>query len=687
MPRVKKDIPRWLTEQELLNPTPDLEYDAVAYGRQSTKKQVVNNIESHKAQTVELLKHMRDKLGYKDDGSTGKVTLRIENQVAGDGKIKNASGAWPIDKRPNLKATLEEVERDEVKLIAVDVIDRLFRDEDQIDSNIFLKACKEHGCYISVVATGMIYNLANNMHMMIVRQLLQIAAHYLKTLKETTGRRRQQARDTGKWAGYGPLKMGYIKDANKGSESYGKLVLYPPHAEVGKWLYKRIIELNFSITELAKEVGQMEYLFEPFLTPEQEGIRKATKLANGGFTLTRYGLRSWLTDETNIGVHYTTDGERVEHNHTALIDEATFNLICTYIKPPREQFGIEHKHHTGRPTSKSLLSHVMTSTVVENPLICVKTSDGQAYSYALYTLGSNNMETITSIRQEVLDNLVTNELFENIKNSDLQLLKDKIKEQEEQRIARLAAIERRLKEIESLQDGVIDEIAEEKAKLKEAGLRTSKYLEAQKAKYDRLTSQAEALEEEQEGLEEKTDTLGTLEDELENLQEMWPDISMGLKKQLIGEVIQNIILTPLSPLFVAVTIKWAYSWSTKTFLIRRRSSSRDWTTEEDINLRRLYPDPEVSKDQLLEALPYRSLRAMHQRCAALGIVHTRSCNTRDLTVLISLSDVKIAEELNVDVAGSTIQEIETKRIEDATIRVKGCIRLGGNIATPGFAWR
>ena len=66
--------------EELYNPQIDLTRDAVAYGRQSSKDQVVKNVQSHISQTVLLLAYTKE-LGFKDDATTGKVTLFVENQV------------------------------------------------------------------------------------------------------------------------------------------------------------------------------------------------------------------------------------------------------------------------------------------------------------------------------------------------------------------------------------------------------------------------------------------------------------------------------------------------------------------------------------------------------------------------------------------------------------------------------
>src|SRR2546421_4470910 len=98
----RKRSKKQYTVEELYNPQIDLSRDAYLYGRQSGKDQVVENIQSHISQTIRLLQYTRDVLGFKDDGTTGKVTLFVENQVVdadGNVSIKDASGIWPIDRR------------------------------------------------------------------------------------------------------------------------------------------------------------------------------------------------------------------------------------------------------------------------------------------------------------------------------------------------------------------------------------------------------------------------------------------------------------------------------------------------------------------------------------------------------------------------------------------------------------
>ena len=148
---------REYTVQELYNPQIDLIRDAVGYGRQSSKDQVLNNVQSHISQTVVLLEYIKE-LGFRDDGSTGKLTLFIENQVIdadGNVSIKNASGTWSIDRRPGLKTICDLIETDKVGVVVAEFVDRLFRDEDRIDSNIFIRICREHDCYVHISSKRM----------------------------------------------------------------------------------------------------------------------------------------------------------------------------------------------------------------------------------------------------------------------------------------------------------------------------------------------------------------------------------------------------------------------------------------------------------------------------------------------------------------------------------------------------
>src|SRR5258708_22489536 len=110
----------------------------VAYGRQSTVKQVVHNKESAQQQAIDLLNYGLE-LGWPDD----KRWLFIENQLK-DGTIRNASGRLRIDERPRLQTVTSLIKTDTVGAVLVRAVDRLFRDETMVAPVVFANICKQH---------------------------------------------------------------------------------------------------------------------------------------------------------------------------------------------------------------------------------------------------------------------------------------------------------------------------------------------------------------------------------------------------------------------------------------------------------------------------------------------------------------------------------------------------------------
>src|SRR5216683_1297697 len=237
----KRRRKRQYTLEELYNPQIDLTRDAYLYGRQSGKDQVIENIQSHISQTIMQLDYTRG-IGFRDDGTTGTVTLLVENEIVnadGNISIKDASGTWPIDRRPGLKTICDAIEFGTanpkgVGVVIAEFVDRLFRDEDRIDSNVFIKICKENDCYVHISSKRMTYNFANPQHAELFRLEVQMAAAYIDNHIRGTmlSRRSQAARLGGLWAGIGAIPVGYIVDKKEGSRTFGKFVIYLPHAQI-----------------------------------------------------------------------------------------------------------------------------------------------------------------------------------------------------------------------------------------------------------------------------------------------------------------------------------------------------------------------------------------------------------------------------------------------------------------------
>src|SRR5712692_205974 len=325
MTRSKK-IKRVYTAEELYNPQIDLSRDACLYGRQSSKDQVIQNIQSHISQTVMLLAYTKD-LGFRDDNTTGKVTLFVENEVVdgeGNVKLKSASGTWPIDRRPDLKTICDLIETGKVGVVVAEFVDRLFRDEDRIDSNVFIKICKDNDCFVHISSKRMTYNFANLSHAELFRMEVQMAAAYIENhVWGTMLRRRSLAAESGQWAGLGAIPVNFIVDKREESPTYGKMIPYEPHVAVSLALYDRLIELAFGVEALCLELEGKEYIypeFEEWVSKGDYTIHIALDLcrSGNGYLITRRGLEHMLCNVVNIGA-IKRKGKVIYNHHQPII--------------------------------------------------------------------------------------------------------------------------------------------------------------------------------------------------------------------------------------------------------------------------------------------------------------------------------------------------------------------------------
>src|SRR5260370_33798617 len=115
----------------------------VAYGRQSTVKQVVHNKESAQQQAIDLLNYGLE-LGWLDD----KRWLFIGNQLK-ECTIRNASGRLRIDERPRLQTVTSLIKTDTVGAVRVRAVDRRLRHETMGASVVVCNICNQYHVLIN----------------------------------------------------------------------------------------------------------------------------------------------------------------------------------------------------------------------------------------------------------------------------------------------------------------------------------------------------------------------------------------------------------------------------------------------------------------------------------------------------------------------------------------------------------
>jgi len=416
------------------------------------KDQVLINIQSHISQTIRLLEYTKQ-LGFKDDGTTGKVTLFIENQAIdaeGNISIKNASGTWTIDKRPNLKTICDLIETGRVGVVIAEFVDRLFRDEDGIDSDMFIKICKKQECYVHIESKKMTYNFANPQHVEMFRSEIQMAAAYIENyVRGTMLRRRSQAARSGLWAGLGGVPVGYTIDRNKESKTCGMFIVYEPHAKVVRWIFTRFVELGYSFSKLCSELRQISCLFPDF----EPGVFTKCALKpgkEGGYVIaSKDGLRHILTNVAYIGI-LKAEGAYISNNHEPIINEDLFWSVYGCLESTRPDGTPTGKLPLVRytPAKSPVDREPLLKGIITTPNRYIASKKLGRYYYQLLSAGILNTEALLSIEAIEFEKIIVQRIFEKIRERGIENLAQNRKQWEQEKNKRLEEIEREYQIIE-----------------------------------------------------------------------------------------------------------------------------------------------------------------------------------------------------------------------------------------------
>src|SRR5436305_5155010 len=627
----RKKQKRRYTVEELYNPQIDVSRQAYVYARQSGKDQVIENIQSHISQTIRLLEYTRITIGFSDDGETGTVTLFIENQVIdteGNVTIKDASGTWSIDRRPGLKAICDGIESGIVGVVIAERVDRLFRDEDRIDSNVFIKICKEHDCFVHIESKRMTYNFANPQHAEMFRLEVQMAAAYIENhVKGTMLRRRSMAAQAGLWAGLGSVAVGYVVDKDKQSKTFGKFIIYEPHAEIVRQLFLRFIELGYSFSALYRQVRHEQFVFPPF----EAGVFTRCLLSpctNGYVIKSEDSLRNLLTNVTYIGT-FKAEGVNRKKNHTAIIEESLFWSVYDHLKSYRPD---------GTPTGKLPIVRYtqgkseearpsLLKALIASPVIYSQSAHLMKYHYYELRKPGWEHEALLCVEAELFETIIVGRIFQQLRESNLVDLAESRKQRMKEKTKRLGSIERE-----------VTTIAEENERLLEnlAQMTIPAVVKQIEQKIQRLLARKEELLKEKDVIETSFayTSLGTLEEELDGLEESWHERSFQLKLSLVKLLIKKICWTYESPRFYQLTVEWSYKeWGAETVIIdREHVGCKRWTQQDKDIIVQMYPQAE--QFDILKKLPHKTWAGIAVEASKL---HIKRLNRQSTIVYRDLS--------------------------------------------------
>ncbi len=137
------------------------------YYRQSSEGQIGNI--STTLQTVDMVEHLIAQGWQREQ-------IHMIDMDAG------ISGQKKISERPGMSLLYRQIENGEIGLVAAQDVDRFFRDLTQIETNIFIDACRRNN--VQVLTPSFVYDFAHptqgRYHMQMFRDQAQRAADFIE---------------------------------------------------------------------------------------------------------------------------------------------------------------------------------------------------------------------------------------------------------------------------------------------------------------------------------------------------------------------------------------------------------------------------------------------------------------------------------------------------------------------------
>ena len=623
------------------------------YGRQSTINQVKNNIGAGEMQ-IEDLVILAKRLGVHEDD----IILYIENKRE-DGTVKHASGRLRIDQREGLSALVERIETDEIKAVIVFLEDRLFRDETQIEVNKFILICQEHNCL--VITPHMTYDFKNHYHVKQFRWKCEQAADFLRDyVRDRLQLKREQFALKGLYDGRA-VPVGFIVDRRETisglpNPTYKKYIVYEPHAEVIRRIFRRYLELGGGLKKLYRELKKETFLFPSFESwvDPRDVSKLILQKVPGGYHISVTALTYTLANVAYIG-WWTYKGEIIKDNHEAIVSEDVFwyafNRLSN-VTPYGEERERDRPHpryyHNHQDEAPVLLKDILQTSNTEKSVYVgyrfnewyyiISWRNPSVHSGAdLYGILSQHVDE--AFHAALLTHMETTEDFAAFKTLVSTIQKEQEKKKQKTALE-LAKIDRRMQatltslttdtDIPTVTRSALNAIYAELAAQKEALLHPPQ-TQTQEQQVTSLLSYHELLE--------KLSQADALESVFEDMQ------------LLSQATTKRITLDGLSPHFLLLTIEWRTPlWGTeKAILWRLNQRGQAWSDEEVAIIQDQYPT--MPQEELLTLLPKRSWGSIGNKAYKLRV--SRKAQFRETSHdILSMQDMAAMQEY-----GLTIDEI------------------------------
>lgn len=617
----------------LLSGTLPLDRPVAVYYRQSSMAQVGNI--STNMQQIDLPIYIKS-LGW----SAEAIILIDEDE--------GVSGSKRIDEREGMKRLFDLIITSKIGAVAVQAEDRLFRDETQIQVNVFIDACVKND--VRVITPYFKYNFADKhegpYHRLLFRMRAEQAADFLNSyVRGRLYAAKERMLRQGLWMG-GNINLGYMVDDRKTlpsgipNSNWRKLHPFKPCAEVVVKIFETFVMLG------GNQRGTLRYLhdngphFPDFDDPDlmrevPPGFvwAKPMRMLKRGniYMVGAVSLQNMMTNAVYLG-HWVFKDRVVQwNNHPPIIPEDLFYQAFNYISPqnldgtPNKDYEprLGHRHST-KKKQRNAYEPIYIGLVGSyhegnwRGATASWTKGMQAYAYTVnYLDTADNQHHIWSRRCDYFDRIINEMLFAKLQATFDRKVWDNVL---------TSAGGDFDKENRMLQH----QLASVKQKLSVL-LGNFAYVQS-KSLAQALERQFSEHEQEKERLEKKLydlqqrinqqESLIELAEKAENVLQNWDQMELLAKCAVAQVFIERIVVTQAEKYRVAdVEIHWrdesidefVLPWSAKNWTL--------WLPREVETLRELIEKSET-QEEISRALPNRNWRAI--RIKVYEIIGKRS---------------------------------------------------------------
>ncbi len=549
---------------------------------------------------------------------------------------EGVSGAKRIDERKGMSRLFDLMLTRQISAVAVQAEDRLFRDETQIQVNVFLDACVKND--IRVLTPYFKYNFADKYegpyHRLLFRMRAEQAADFLNSYVRG---RLQAARERmlmlGLWMG-GNISLGYMVDERKMLSSgipnpnWRKYHPFAPCAEIVVRIFETFVMLGGNRNATLRYLVENGIHFPDFDNPDllrevPPGFSWAKPMRmikrNGIYHIASVALLNMLTNAVYLG-HWVFKDQVVQwDNHPPIISEDLFREAFNYLSihkldgTPNEDYAPrlgrrnstkKKKHEAYEPIYLGLVGTYHKEKW--RNATASWTTGMKAYAYTTsYRDDTDIQQHLWSRRCDYFDKIIDEMLFAKLQATfEPELWDDVLHATDDDFHKEHRLLQHQLHTVEQKMASLLDNFSYVQSKtLAQALERQYSDHEQEKVRLERKLCD----------LQQRIDQQGSLIElarKIDNVLQKWQGLGVLEKRGVAQMFIRKIVVTKAEEHRIAqVVIQWKDD-STDEFILPYRSNTWElWSPNEVGRLQQLIQE-EADQVSIAAALPNRSWQAI-----------------------------------------------------------------------------